>query len=637
MQFLFRSSRIPVIYIFSLFTVKGWAQEKSIPLNYANPALLAEEIKAIKRVDLLYPDSAIKEYRRLFLLSKEAGYPEGKINTLFYSGNLSMKAGKYRDAIRYYRGSVQFCDSTNPRHLLTLSYIHVNMANAYSNLSEYKEAYRLYMIAAHYAGNDSLQLSIVYGNTATVLGQLNQFHKTMDYLDMALAYGSTLRNYESKAVLLVNKGRCYYELGDIENSALYIDSCIGLSRNHKINITLRAGLVESARLDIATGKPADAIPKLQEAIQLGSLPGMPINKGNEALTTIGNAYLQLGDYAKARHYLGYAWTIEHMEPEEKLFVAEKLADLYARTHKYKKAYELQRSYITLNDSLKNATVVASVNELETRYRTSEKDREIIAGRLKISNQEKKMAEKNSLIFGIAFIAMTIIMLLLWRYFYVSQKNRKLKNMKEIEYLKAVMEGEQKERARIATELHDSIVSELTIVKMNLEVAAASSVPSGDFKGSLHQLSAAINNVRNTAHNLMPEIVLRYDLPHAIGLLCETIQKTGRLKIEFQQYGDFTQLQIPLKQTVYAMVQELLHNIIKHAQASRALVQLSCYNSLLTINIEDNGIGITGNKWQSTSGMGLNNLAKRVSKHNGRMEWTHPGSGDGTNVYIEFDI
>ncbi len=614
-----------------------WAQYTELPRlsAHTDTVQVEKEIRRVKSTELLYPDSAATEYKKLYYVSNKAGYQAGKINTLFYLGNISLRKGNYHEAIRYFETGIRLCDPKAHKKMLTI--MHMNLANAYNNLSDFEKSYRLYSVAAGYASGDSNYLSIIYGNAATVLGQLNQYQKAMSYLDKALSYCNGPGFYDVRSVLLTNKGRCYYELNDFKLSAVYLDSSVLLSRQHKLSLSLRAGLVESARLDIAKGEAGKALPKLEEAIGLSDLPGMPVNKAFEALSTIGDAYLQLKDFEKAKKYLALAWETVPSEEKERLFIAERLSVLYAQTGRYKNAYELQREYIALKDSFKSKEVAVNVNELETKYRTSEKDKEIIAGRLQISNQEKQMAKKNSLIYGIAFIAMFTITLLLWRYFYISQKNRKLKIKQEIDYLKAVMEGEQKERARIATELHDSIVSELTIVKMNLEVAYTATSAERTFQDSLQQLTSAINNVRNTAHNLMPEIVLRYNLPQAVALLCETIQKTGRLEVEFQQYGDFTQLKMSLKQTVYVMVQELLHNIIKHAQASKALVQLSCYNALLTINVEDNGIGMDSSKWHNTPGMGLNNMAKRVNEHKGRMEWAHAGSGDGTNVYIEFDI
>src|SRR5690606_4020840 len=99
---------------------------------------------------------------------------------------------------------------------------------------------------------------------------------------------------------------------------------------------------------------------------------------------------------------------------------------------------------------------------------------------------------------------------------------------------------------------------------------------------LKELSTVINEVRNTAHNLMPEILLKHGLAEAVGLLCETLEKTGRLKMDYQHYGDFKAVSQPMRQSVYRIIQELLHNIIKHAKANKALLQLSSNDGLLTI-------------------------------------------------------
>lgn len=634
----FWSGSILLLLIITSFKLYAQPLEKkSLPHSFAldTPAI-HQRFEVTRQFELAYPDSAEKAYKEIFLQSTQAGFTNGILLTLFQLGNIALRTARYNMAVGYFSLGIRYCDTIQHKGWLTSFYS--NLGNAYNNLPQFELAYKAYAQAAYHSKDKPAQLAIIYNNLATVLGQMNQFEKALSYINQALGHLADTGAADIHSILLMNKGRCYYELHDYKQSAGYIDSAIRMARKQGLKLELMAGLLESARVDIAIEQPQKALPKLLEAVELGKEPGMPANKKNEAISTLGYAYLQLKNYTQAEHYLLWAWQNAESIPKEKLFLQERLAELYSLTQNYKKAYQVQKEYIQLKDSIQSKEVALNVNEIETKYRTSEKDKEITKNRLQISDQQKRIAEKNSLIFGITCVAMFVITLLFSRYFYVRQKNRKLESQQEIQYLKAVMEGEQRERIRIATDLHDGIVSELTTVKMNLAtVRYSDQVHQDNYRKVLHQLDETINDVRNTAHNLMPEILLRYNLAQAVELLCTSIQKTGRLRIEFQSYGDFSQLPMELRQAVYRIIQELLHNVIKHAQATEALIQLSCYNHLLTATIEDNGLGIEKNSKKRNKGMGLHSIEQRVRHLNGIIEWSHKNTGSGTNVYLEFEV
>ncbi len=88
-----------------------------------------------------------------------------------------------------------------------------------------------------------------------------------------------------------------------------------------------------------------------------------------------------------------------------------------------------------------------------------------------------------------------------------------------------------------------------------------------------------------------------------------------------------------KLTVYRIIQELVQNIVKHAHATRTLVQISYEEKLLTITVENNGTGIPSHN--ATDGMGLTNIKTRVKALNGQID-IQTGE-EGTTVYLEFTV
>lgn len=143
-----------------------------------------------------------------------------------------------------------------------------------------------------------------------------------------------------------------------------------------------------------------------------------------------------------------------------------------------------------------------------------------------------------------------------------------------------------------------------------------------------------DEIRKTAHNLLPPALLRQSLPDAVRAYCNSIQEGSNLQVDLQCYGEFEQVSQDFKLNIYRITQELLRNIVAHAHATEALVQLVVNGHILALTVEDNGIGFS--KDQSTTGMGVHNLQTRVAALNGHCA-IESEPGKGTSVFIEFDL
>jgi signal transduction histidine kinase len=181
--------------------------------------------------------------------------------------------------------------------------------------------------------------------------------------------------------------------------------------------------------------------------------------------------------------------------------------------------------------------------------------------------------------------------------------------------------------------------QFSALKMNMSVLPnqhSSLKDDRNFRNLLVQLDNATRELRRTAHNLMPDILYEKGLPEATAYFCRSLNLGDSLNITVLRYGDFPELNHGFGLIVYRMIQELVQNIVKHAAASKALVQLSCNDNLLCITIEDNGKGMGPEAPNSHKGMGLNGIQKRVADLGGNIEFNNHQEG-GTLINIEFDI
>ena len=126
---------------------------------------------------------------------------------------------------------------------------------------------------------------------------------------------------------------------------------------------------------------------------------------------------------------------------------------------------------------------------------------------------------------------------------------------------------------------------------------------------------------------MPAILQQYGLEYALQDLCEGINRSGRLEISFIPYGlDYT-FDDQTAVSVYRIVQELVKNTLRHAEASELIVQLSAEDDLLNIVVEDNGKGFDPAEKLQNPGIGLQSIQSRLTLLHGTMEIeSNPGAG-----------
>jgi len=118
--------------------------------------------------------------------------------------------------------------------------------------------------------------------------------------------------------------------------------------------------------------------------------------------------------------------------------------------------------------------------------------------------------------------------------------------------------------------------------------------------------------------------------------CERVKKAGSTVINFESWGPARKMPPDFELSIYRIVQELVQNVIKHARAPEAKVQLVFHETQLCVTVEDNGKGMDTRLAGKRDGMGLTTVRERVHSLNGQMD-VDSTPGNGTSVYIEFNL
>jgi signal transduction histidine kinase len=286
-----------------------------------------------------------------------------------------------------------------------------------------------------------------------------------------------------------------------------------------------------------------------------------------------------------------------------------------------------------------------ISRLEIRNRMAEKDKELALQKLTLSEVNNKVRDKNIWISGISLLALSAVAIFaLWRKKNAGKQKlqqERIDNLQQkikIERLKASITGEERERTRIGRELHDGIGGLLSVARMNFELAkkVKANEENEDFSDGLKLLEEATVELRKAAYNLMPEVLLNQGLASAVQAFCEKMMSKSNTTIAFQAIGDRPDVTSAFDLPVYRIIQELVHNIIKHAKATHALVQLNFQdNGTIDITIEDNGIGLPEDAFEKLLSMGLKNIKERVNDLGGRLD-IQSSPETGTSIYLEFE-
>jgi PAS domain S-box-containing protein len=199
-------------------------------------------------------------------------------------------------------------------------------------------------------------------------------------------------------------------------------------------------------------------------------------------------------------------------------------------------------------------------------------------------------------------------------------------------------SEERERRRIATELHDHISQTLAITKIKLGMAQKITSPS-DWVGSLNEIGElidqAIQYTRSLTFELSPPILYELGLEAAVEWLTEQIQEKHGIQIDFEDDRQPKPMNEEIRLTLFKATRELLINIVKHAQASKAKVSIWREDISIRIRVEDDGVGFSTSEDKQlgkTTEFGLFNIRERIKYLGGEIE-VESEPGRGTRVTL----
>ncbi|WP_276165678.1 tetratricopeptide repeat-containing sensor histidine kinase [Zobellia alginiliquefaciens] len=373
----------------------------------------------------------------------------------------------------------------------------------------------------------------------------------------------------------------------------------------------------------------------------------------EGSLLLAKLYYKEEMYKTANIALSFAY-INAIDRENLQFQKEALmiqARSFAKLDDYKNAYAVMTQLSGVNHQINTKQQREIIKELEIQYETLEKEKAISSLEedqlIKAAELKRQKTVQKAFLIGFLVILIPIIALLYVYYQKIqtqSELNKKqeiinqqkvttLKQEQELNLIKASIDGQDEERKRIAQELHDSIGGNLAGIKLQVASMTSESDRWKDING---QLDETYQLVRDISHTLIPKKFRQNAFSDLIREYIASISRSGTLKIGFHPHPevDINAIDDTVQMELFKMIQELMTNTLKHAEASKVDLHLSLLNHELSLLFEDNGKGF--DTTATNHGIGFENIQSRITQLNGTLH-IDSTPNRGTVIAIEIPI
>jgi signal transduction histidine kinase len=219
---------------------------------------------------------------------------------------------------------------------------------------------------------------------------------------------------------------------------------------------------------------------------------------------------------------------------------------------------------------------------------------------------------------------------------LEKKNIELQHSKEL--LEATLEVQEKERKRIAQDLHDDISSTLNVVSLNCHMLKLENLEKDketEIVNTVIELSSKVlENSRRIAHNLFPPVFDKFGLNAGIEELCREFNSIGNVTVSYKSNIEFGNAERERHMHVFRILQELINNSIKHGKATGIDILFDTVDGKTTCIYNDNGKGFDPESLENKKGLGMKNIRSRINFIKGNMS-INSKLNRGTNITFSF--
>lgn len=590
-------------------------------------------------------DSAIAINDQAFAIADRKGYQEILLRYISTQSYLYNFLGNFEKGLSLNLRGLDIVQKDGDKDK-TISMLG-NTGISYSYLNQYDKAVEYLQQALQLAEEigDVLRITKINGVLGGMLNNMSKsvsmdstlLNRSIDYHKKALKLARELNDSTLLSDNLNGIALGYNNLEQTEKAKPYVLESLAISKKIGLRSNYAFALSIFSKILRMEGKLDEAISLAEKAVsinkELGSVMGVVVS-----LKELAMNYERAKKYAIALEKISEAELLA--QENEMDYVLDGIyinkAEYLSQLKDYQSAYDYLLRGHTMADSLRGLEIKTQINELEKKYESAKKAQEI----LRLSHRQKLIAW---IISGLSLLLLALIILGFVWYKNIRYKTRILEQEKEqlrkdqkIQATASIIKGQEEERHRLAKDLHDGLGGMLSGLKYTLNNMGENVILTGQnvetFQGALKMLDQAISELRKVSHNMMPESLMRFGLDETLKDYVGRLNASLPMKIHYQSYH-YHKSDQALEINIYRILQEIINNAIKHAEASDLFIQLDYKDGNINITAEDNGKGFDPKDNSQCNGIGLKNITNRVEYMNGTIE-IHSALGRGTLIVIE---
>ncbi len=535
-----------------------------------------------------------------------------------------------------------------------------NLATIFNEKGLYHQAIKHYKKSLD--RNPGLRLkSIVMGNMALSFIKLKEFDSARYYLQTALNVCEEVPDKDCTYTPLSLLVMLFQNQQELDSALKYSDQLLAEFTDRTEDVELIIRYNQRGLIFLNKGDGRKAIPNFRKALKIANKA--QYKQSHLLHANLAFAYEILGMYDSA-----YLSMIDHLyfrDSMERVNTSSKVEDLLIKYEAREKEHEIK--LLQKENELRKIEIINQQNQFEKKQLQEQLEAQAAENKIRelkatnelqfVSLQKEKMAQaqqenqiallekekelkqaeldrqkvKQVAIASVATLIVLAVLILLEIYRQKEratkqlaeqaeeinrQKTKELIRENEMKEIKANIAGQEKERIRIAKELHDSVAGNLAGIKLGLERLSGSNGDQEVLTQVKKNIDQTYHEVRSISANLSPIKSKEVGFSAFLSNYINDLNQLHPFEIEFNCSVDkaFSNMSDHQKLETYRILQELMNNIVKHADAEFIEVSINEVDGHLNILVEDNGKGFC--QQSAKMGMGLKNIQSRVKKLNG---------------------
>jgi two-component system, NarL family, sensor kinase len=591
----------------------------------------------------------------------------------------------FEKALFYNQRAFQVADSIGETTLVAKAAL--NAGNNLNNLRRPEES-RIYLkksLKAFESIDDSAGIIAVYINLGGSFSDDACYDSAMVYFSKGMAISENTARKPYLENICFSLSIAYYELGQYDHARRFAERSLAIYENKGNKSGVGQCINLLGNIDKATMNYQGAFANYNRALELFaqlsdslSLYNIYNNLGSMfeeqgKLSEAGRYYsTALNGYKKLDYVKGIVLVMKNQamilsetgryreaialndsvialadQHELNLYLKDALwnnAENYLKLGDYRSAFGYQQRYYLLKDSIYTIEKEQLIEDLKFRYEKEKDLAQIVE--LEKENLKKDLTLKQRTIQRNAFIFTVIIIMVVGSFMLLllnqrrkkdgiiaQQHIRQLEEEKKLMAAKALVEGQEEERKRIARDLHDGLGVLLSATKMqftSIRDTNPENLPL--IRKATQLLEQATGDVRVISHNMMPGLLMKLGLYEAVGDLFDNLGDKGTLEVNCDIQENLERLPENQEIMLYRIVQEMVNNTLRHANANKISLLLHETDGNLHLTYSDDGKGFDVNKMMEGKSLGLKSIKSRVDFLNGKLTIQSEPS-EGTTYFI----